>query len=130
MTTINDKIKMEINPEQNEKNINYFLKINTKNTFEIDYEKDYSYLEKLLLIQKGLKTESDFNQDLNLVSEYLNNIFPECNFDPFLTSLYISKNIINNKNNKIKKDIFKDIDFFFQNPKKIKINSTVSIIKH
>ena len=130
MTTINDKIKMEINSEQNEKNINYFLKINTKNNIEIDFEKDYSYLEKLLLIQNGLKTESDFNQDLNLVSEYLNNIFPESNFDPFLTSLYISKNIINNKNNKIKKDIYKDIDFFYQNPKKIKDNSTVSIIKN
>ena len=121
---------MEINSEQNENNSNSFLKIDKKNIFEIDNKKDYSYLEKLLLIQKGLKTESDFNQDLNLIFEYLNNIFPKCNFDPFLTSLYISRNIINNKNNKIKKDIYKDIDFFFQNPKKIKCNSTISIIKY
>ena len=105
-----------------------FIEINRKNNFEVIYNKDYSYLEGLI-IHKGIKTEMDYSQDFFLVYDYLNNIFPECNFDQFLTSLYISKNIINNQNKKELKNIYKDFDFFFQNPKEIKPNSTLSIDK-
>ena len=108
---------------------NFFIEINKKNSFEVNYNKDYSYLEGLL-IQKGIKTEMDYSQDFFLIYDYLNNFFPDCNFDQFLTSLYISNNIINNQNKKEVKNIYKDFDFFFQNPKEIKPNSTISIDKH
>ena len=107
---------------------NSFIEINRKNNFEVIYNNDYSYLEGLL-IHKGIKTEIDYSQDFYLVYDYLNNIFPECNFDQFLTSLYISKNIINNQNKKELKNLYKDFDFFFQNPKEIKPNSTLFIDK-
>ena len=118
----------EINIGKNQSD-NLFIEINKKNSFEVNYHKDYSYLEGLI-IQKGIKTEIDYSQDLFLVYDFLNNFFPECNFDQFLTSLYISNNIMNNQNKKELKNIFKDFDFFFLNPKEIKPNSTICINKH
>ena len=118
----------EINQRQNQSN-NLFIEINKKNSFEVNYNKDYSYLEELL-IKKGVKTENNYSQDFFLIYDYLNNFFPECNFDQFLTSLYISNNIMNTQNKKELKNIYKDFDFFFLNPKEIKPNSIMCINKH
>ena len=118
----------EINQRQNQSN-NLFIEINKKNSFEVNYNKDYSYLEELL-IKKGVKTENNYSQDFFLIYDYLNNFFPECNFDQFLTSLYISNNIMNTQNKKELKNIYKDFDFFFLNPKEIKPNSIICINKH
>ena len=80
----------EINQRQNQSN-NLFIEINKKNSFEVNYNKDYSYLEELL-IKKGVKTENNYSQDFFLIYDYLNNFFSECNFDQFLISL--SQNIL------------------------------------
>ena len=116
----------EINEKEEE---NYFLEINTKSNFEIDYEKDYNYLNKLF-IQKGIEIEFDYSKDFNLINEYLNSLFPNCNLDPFLTTLFISKKIMDNQSRKIRNEIYKDLDNFFQNSKKIIPNFTLSIIQY
>ena len=129
MSTIKNEINLTTNPENSQKNDEYFLEINTKNNFEISYNKDYSYLNTLI-IKKGIIAETDFGQDLDLIYEYLNSIFTDCYFEPFLTSLFISKNVINNQGKKLLKDFYKEMDIFIQNPKKTNINYNISIIKH
>ena len=129
MSNIKNEINLTTNPENSRKNDEYFLEINTKNNFEISYNKDYSYLNTLI-IKKGIIAETDFGQDLDLIYEYLNSIFTDCYFEPFLTSLFISKNVINNQGKKLLKDFYKDMDIFIQSPKKTNINYNISIIKH
>ena len=118
----------KINNEMDKKNENYFIEINTKSNFEMNYEKDYTYLESLF-IQKGFDAEIDLNGDYNLINEYLNSLFKNNNFEPFITSLYISKSIINTQNKKIKNEIYKDLNNLFQNSKEIIPNFTVFIIE-
>ena len=117
-----------INNELNQNNDNYFIEINSKSNFEINYEKNYTYLESTF-IKKGLDAEIDISEDYNLINEYLNTIFANVNFEPFMTSLYISKNIINNQSKKMRNDTYKDLDNFFQNSKDIIPNFTAFIIK-
>ena len=117
-----------INNELNQNNDNYFIEINSKSNFEINYEKNYTYLESTF-IKKGLDAEIDISEDYNLINEYLNTIFTNVNFEPFMTSLYISKNIINNQSKKMRNDTYKDLDNFFQNSKDIIPNFTAFIIK-
>jgi len=113
----------------NKKNESFFIEINTKSNFELNYGKDNTYLDKLFA-KEGLEKEIEFNLDFNLINEYLNSLFTDCNFDPFLTSLYISKNIISNQSKKLRKEIYKDLDNFFQNSKQIIPNFTAFITKY
>ena len=115
--------------EMNKKNESFFIEINTKSNFELNYGKDNTYLDKLFA-KEGLEKEIEFNLDFNLINEYLNSLFIDCNFDPFLTSLYISKNIISNQSKKLRKEIYKDLDNFFQNSKQIIPNFTAFITKY
>jgi len=115
--------------EMNKKNESFFIEINTKSNFELNYGKDNTYLDKLFA-KEGLEKEIEFNLDFNLINEYLNSLFTDCNFDPFLTSLYISKNIISNQSKKLRKEIYKDLDNFFQNSKQIIPNFTAFITKY
>ena len=118
-----------INNEINKKNENYFIEINTKSNFELNLRNDYTYLDKLFT-KEGLEKEIEFSLDFNLINEYLNSLFIDCNFDPFLTSLCISKNIISNQSKKSRNEIYLELDYFFQNSKQIIPNFTAFITKH
>ncbi len=96
--------------EQLEPN-NFFLEINTKNSFKINYNKDYSYLENKL--NKDL--QSDLSLELKLTYSYLNILFPKCNQDPFSISQNISKLLYPNQKKKIIKEIKEQIEFFINN---------------
>ena len=71
-----------INNELNQNNDNYFIEINSKSNFEINYEKNYTYLESTF-IKKGLDAEIDISEAYNLINEYLNTIFTNVNFLSF-----------------------------------------------
>ncbi len=103
--------------EQLEPN-NFFLEINTKNSFNINYKKYYADIENKL--SKELQTNSDL--ELKLTNSYLNTLFPKCNQDPFLISQYISKILHSNQKKKINKEIENQIEFFVEKHKKLKNN--------
>ena len=117
----------EINIEEKNISNNAFIKINKKNNFEIIFNKDFSCLKTK--IQNKFQSELDSAQDIKLIHEYLNIIFTNNDFDPFATSLHISKIIMNNKGKQIKKDINKNFEYLFKNIKEIKPNFTILIIK-
>ena len=62
----------------------------TKNSFNIDYSKDYSDLENKL--DKELQIDS--NTELKITSSYLNLLFPKCSQDPFSISQNIVKMLV------------------------------------
>ena len=103
---------------QEELENNYFLEINTKNSFNINYKKYYADIENKL--NKELQTNSDL--ELKLTNSYLNTLFPKCNQDPFLISQYISKLLYSNQKKKINKEIENQIEFFVEKHKKLKNN--------
>ena len=97
---------------------NYYLEINSKNSFNINYEKNYSDLDNK--INKELQTDSHL--EIKIAKTYLNTIFPKCNQDPFLISQHISKNLYSNIKKKIIKEIESQLEFFEENNKRIKNN--------
>ena len=103
--------------EEKESN-NYFFEINTKNSFNIDYSKDYSDLENKL--DKELQIDS--NTELKITSSYLNLLFPKCSQDPFSISQNIVKMLYANQKKIIQKEIENQIDFFVKNNKNMKSN--------
>ena len=100
-------------PSVNEqlKSSNYFLEINTKNSFKINHTKDYSYLDNKL--NKDL--QSDLSLELKLTHSYLNILFPKCNQDAFLISQNIAKLLNPNQKKKINIEIEEQIEFFIEN---------------
>ena len=103
--------------EQKETN-NYFFEINTKNSFNIKYSKDYSNLD--IKLDKELQIDS--NIELKIANSYLNLIFPKCNQDPFLISQNIVKMLYTNQKKIIQKEIESQIEFFVKNNKNMKNN--------
>ena len=97
---------------------NYFLEINTKNSFDLNYSQEFSDLENAL--NKEIQSES--NLELKIINSYLNNLFPKCNQDPFLISQYISRLLYSSQRKKMNKEIETQLEFFVKN-KKIKSNT-------
>ena len=97
---------------------NYFLEINTKNSFNLNYSQEFSDLENAL--NKEIQSES--NLELKIINSYLNNLFPKCNQDPFLISQYISRLLYSSQRKKMNKEIETQLEFFVKN-KKIKSNT-------
>ena len=107
----------KIKDNQNE-SYNYFLEINTKNSFNLNYSQEFSELENTL--NKEIQSES--NLELKIINSYLNNLFPKCNQDPFLISQYISRLLYSSQRKKMNKEIETQLEFFVKN-KKIKSNT-------
>ena len=92
----NIKIKETYLKEKNESN-NYFLEINSKNSFKINYYNKYlTDLDNIL----NINNQNDLNLESKIKNTYLNIIFPKCNQDTFLISQYIIKIIYSNQNQK------------------------------
>ena len=116
----NIKVKETYWKEKNESN-NYFLEINSKNSFKINhYNKYLTDLDNILNINK----QNEYNLETKIKNTYLNILFPKCNQDPFLISQYIIKNIYSNQNQKkqLNKEIESQIEYFVQSNKKMKNN--------
>ena len=102
---------------------NYYLDMNSKNSFEIKYYNKYnSDLENIL----NKELQGDSNIDLKIKNSYLNLLFPKCNQDPFLISQYIVKNLYTNQKKQLNKEIENQIEYFIKSNKKMK-NSILSL---
>ena len=117
-SSVTNSSKINETSIQEELENNYFLEINTKNSFNINYKKYYADIENKL--SKELQANSDL--ELKLTNLYLNTLFPKCNQDPFLISQYISKILHSNQKKKINKEIENQIEFFVEKHKKLKNN--------
>ena len=116
----NIKIKETYLKEKNESN-NYFLEINSKNSFKINYYNKYlTDLDNIL----NINNQNDLNLESKIKNTYLNILFPKCNQDPFLISQYIIKIIYSNQNQKkqLNNEIESLIEKFVKSNKEMKNN--------
>ena len=104
-------------PREEISQTNYFLEINAKSSFNINYE-NKPILDKSF--SKESKTDSLY--EYKITTAYLNSLFPKCNLDPFLISQYLGKNLYSNNKKKINKEIENYLQIFEKNNENIKYN--------
>ena len=109
--TSEKSIKFIPNTEKEEETEENFLKINTKNQFEIyDSEESYKKLDEMIKYANELIKEKSSTE--NIVHIFLDKLFPKCQSSAFLISKLISRRFIKTKKINIK-EIEKNIQFFY-----------------
>ena len=96
---------------------NYFLEINAKSSFDINYEN-----KPILENSFSKESKADSNLEFKITTAYLNSLYPKCNLDPFLISQYLGKNLYSSNKKKINKEIENYLQLFEKNNKNIKNN--------
>ena len=121
-TNINNKNNNNINIENEEYEENY-IKINTKNQFEINnFEESKKKLKEIIEYNE----EEETNDELS--DKFFNKLFPGCEKKAFLISKNIAKKIIISQkiNNK---DIEDKIKYFFEKQKEISYSTKLFLDK-
>ena len=109
--TSEKSIRFIPNIEKEEETEENFLKINTKNQFEIyDSEESYKKLDEMIKYANELIKEKSSTE--NIVYIFLDKLFPKCQSSAFLISKLISRRFIKMKKINIK-EIEKYIQFFY-----------------
>lgn len=104
-------------PREENCQTNYFLEINAKNSFDINYGNKQNLGNSF-----SKESKADSHLEFKITTAYLNSLFPKCNLDPFQISQYISKNIYSSNKKKINKEIENYLQLFETNNKNIKNN--------
>ena len=101
-----------------------YIKINTKNQFEIyNSEESNKKLEEILNYAKEL-IEENSNREMSL--KFIDKLFPKCKRDTFIISKLISKKLMKTINKKL---IEEKLDFFYQNRNDIKYSKKLVLTK-
>lgn len=96
---------------------NYFLEINAKSSFDLNYQN-----KPIIRNSFSKESKTDSNLEFKITIAYLNSLFPKCNSDPFLISQYLGKNLYSSNKKKNNKEIENYLQILEKNNKNIKNN--------